>query len=370
MRFLGFLFGLLCVSCTSNPSQFELRCAIEGLKKGTVILETLRDGHTVEVDRIAVNKPKRISFTGDLKQPKMFWLSVLKKEKFRVPIFMEPGEMIFDAHIDSLYIAKVRGSQNQTLYEEYRRVIATYFERENHLIKGKIWAYKQKNQVLLKEIASKELKAKRDRYAYVANFLISHPAEAVSGYIALRSLPYLSPFLIDTVSSAFSQANSKSMYIKSFLEMVGNFRDTKVGKIFPPVEGIKQVSLAGDTIRISEIQSPKLMIFWDPEDEKSRALLRKISSVYRQLTLKEIIPVYFAITRDRKKWESTSKEILLKGYNLSDLKGRNNEMLRKATVIGIPHLILINDQNKIVWRDNDFKDFTSLTKFLTLFPEG
>ena len=241
-----------------------------------------------------------------------------------------------------------------------------YFSlKEADLIKKKLLAYKNKNLDQIKDISQSELGIRRNKLGYLANFVIAHPRSAVSGYVALENLPQLSSFMIDTISSVLSQAEASSTYIKSFLDIANSLKKTKVGKPFP--FGIKQPLLERDTLNISEVEGPKLLLFWSAESENALRMRDKLAAFIPKLKKMSLQVISIALETDKNIWKQAVKNHPIEGgYEVSDLKGVNNEVVRAMSVIQIPHIILVNRNGVIAWRDADFQDAESLTQLIEM----
>lgn len=364
-----FVFLLFLSHCTpGSPSSFELKVSIKGLKKGVVVLQTLKNGELVDLDTSFVERERAFYFEGKLSQPKLFWITVVKKESDRIPIFLEPGQVSLNAHIDSLVFPRIKGSSSHNFYQTYRKTIRYFSLREADLIKKKILAYKSKRLDKLKHISKRELDNRRNKMGYLANFVIAHPNSAVSGYIALENLSQLSPFMIDTISSVLAGSASKSIYIKSFLDIVNSLKNTKVGKPFPP--GIDQPLLDGGTLNISNLKGAKLILFWSIKNQNAIRLRDKLAMVSPGLKKAGVQVIAIALETNRKVWQASVKLHPIDGsYEASDLKGMNNQVIKAMSVINIPHIILVNTDGTIVWREADFQDETSILQLLKLHTD-
>ena len=78
---LLFLFALTLVSC-SEPAKHNLTIsgAVNGLKKGTLYLEKIKDTTVVTLDSIVMKGTSGFSFTTTIDEPEMLYLYLKKTD--------------------------------------------------------------------------------------------------------------------------------------------------------------------------------------------------------------------------------------------------------------------------------------------------
>lgn len=211
---------LLIASCSKDEKKGSLEIAvnIKNLKKGTLYLKQLRDTALVNIDTITIDGESRFTTAVDIKEPEMLYLFLDRGETASIdnslPFFAEPGKMTIDTNLDTYYAkAKITGSENQKLLEEYNTVKARYVGQELE-IKVKDLEASLKNKTLPETEITKFENALKRRYLYTANFAINHKDREIAPYLILTETPNLGLDFIKKVLDALTPKVAQSKYGK------------------------------------------------------------------------------------------------------------------------------------------------------------
>jgi hypothetical protein len=143
--FLSLFILALIYSCSDKKSDKNLHITgfIKGFKKGTLYIQRIQDTTLVAIDTIKIDGDS--NFKSDLKidSPEMLYLfidrGVTNSIDNNLPFFVEPGNINIKSSLDFFTAdAKISGSKNQELYEEYKIVVSRYVDRNLDLIQKKI----------------------------------------------------------------------------------------------------------------------------------------------------------------------------------------------------------------------------------------
>ena len=119
----------LLAACSEKESKTNLHLTgnIKGLKKGTLYVQRVVDTTLVAIDTITIDGNAAFESDLDLKSPEMLYLfldrGVSNSLDNNVMFFAEPGKINIETSLDA-YIsdAKITGSKNNDLYEEYQKI--------------------------------------------------------------------------------------------------------------------------------------------------------------------------------------------------------------------------------------------------------
>jgi hypothetical protein len=137
-----------------------------------------------------------------------------------LPFFAEPGNIKIETTKDEFFSkAKITGSENQKLYEEYK-VVKNKFVNEN-LDLTKL-SYEAGNNVARQDsIAQKSDELKRRRYLHTANFALNHANHEVGPYIAISEIAQdINLKYLDTINKSMTPKVAKSRYGKILTEVI------------------------------------------------------------------------------------------------------------------------------------------------------
>ena len=107
---------------------------VDGLKKGTLLLQRIEDTLLVSVDSVMVNGDSNFEFSKEIESPEIYYLYLRLKDGTlideRIPFFAEPGEISIKTSLKNLAVnARVEGSKNQDALNDYKKLLNRYSSR-------------------------------------------------------------------------------------------------------------------------------------------------------------------------------------------------------------------------------------------------
>lgn len=219
-KIFAILTVLAVVACSKKKEQTKdllITGNIAGLKKGSLTIKRLNDSVWQTVDSILFNGDSKFETEIDLPSPEMLSLrldrGVSENIDNELLIFAEPGQMDIQTDLEKFYAkAKITGSKNNALYEEYKKGKTRYSDQQLELSIAEFTALKDGKPFSKEENASQIQNVIKRKYLYAINFARNHADHDIAPYIALyevanAQLPYL-----DTINNALSPAVAKSKY--------------------------------------------------------------------------------------------------------------------------------------------------------------
>jgi thiol-disulfide isomerase/thioredoxin len=248
---------------------------------------------------------------------------------------LEPGELA--VNVDT--IAKIhngksvcmsntnvlKGGTTNTLLKSFDNII----ENKSGAMQGKTVAEK-------KQVYSGELRG----------FLVEHPRDIAS------------LILIDNASRLFSQQELVSFY-ENFDERLRNgyygkslkatIDKNNMSIVGTAIKEFTQADLNGKPISISSLRGRYVLIdFWASWCIPCRKENPNFLKVYEKYKLKGFEVLGISIDNDRASWSNAVQQDNLNWLNVSDLKGRKNDVAVMFDIGAIPDNILIDREGKII----------------------
>ncbi len=222
------LFSIfILVSCTEKKAtkNFVLSGNIKGLKSGTLYIQRIKDTLLLPIDTIVIDGDSHFTSEFDLQSPEMLYLfldrGVTNSVDNNISFFAENGTMNIETSLDFFTAdAKISGSKNQELYEEYRKVVSRFVDQDLTLIQKKFEAYKVKNQNEINKIEEEQVSILKKKYLYTTNFAVNHSDYEVAPYVALAEIYDINLKYLDTIQKSMSPKVSKSLYGKKLNEFI------------------------------------------------------------------------------------------------------------------------------------------------------
>lgn len=212
---------MLFVSCGEKKSDknFELTGNVKGLKKGTLIIQRIKDTVLVPIDTIKISGDSHFKSEFDLQSPEMLYLfldrGVTNSLDNNLPFFAEPGKMTIETSLDFFTSdAKITGSKNQELYDEYKKVTSRYVDKNLELIQQKLMLYKEGKTTEISKIDELQNDNIKRKYLYTTNFAVNHGDFEVAPYVTLAEIYDINFKFLDTIYKSMTPKIAQSLYGK------------------------------------------------------------------------------------------------------------------------------------------------------------
>jgi len=220
---------LLTTSC-SNENEMNLSGNIEGLKRGTILLQKIVDTSWVSVDSVVVDGNSVFEFSDIVDSPEQYFLFVRQEDgdlkDVRLPFFAEPGELTIHSTIENLALdAKITGSENQALYKKYQKIMSRYNDRNLDLIEEALNANVAGNDSLTEALITKQQSNIRSKYLATVNFAMNNNDIELAPYLALSQIFDANVTYLDTVYKTLTPRIKDSKYGKALDDYIKSSKE-------------------------------------------------------------------------------------------------------------------------------------------------
>ena len=215
------LFSLITIvtilfSCTKkqNTSFFG---KIDGLSKGTIYLQQVKDSSLVTLDSISLNGSNQFNFNFDLSEPDVFLFHLDKKDgtifNDRLKMFLAPGKNEFYANLkDFKKTVKITGSPNQIKLKEYESMIQKFNMDDFKLTKLNQLAKKTGKEKFVDATLTDYDRFLKRKYLYIVNFVMNNKNSEIAPYITVTEIPDANPKYLDTIYKSLPENIKTSKY--------------------------------------------------------------------------------------------------------------------------------------------------------------
>lgn len=218
---------LILVSCTEKKStkNFVLTGNIKGLKEGTLYIQRIKDTILVPIDTIKISGDSHFTSEFDLQSPEMLYLfldrGVTNSVDNNIPFFAEKGKLNIETSLDFYTAdAKITGSKNQELYDEYKKVMSRYIDQDLTLLEKKLKAFQAKKNEEMYTIEEQQKGILKSKYLYTTNFAVNHSDYEVAPYVTLAEIYDINMKYLDTIQKSMTPKISKSLYGKKLNDFI------------------------------------------------------------------------------------------------------------------------------------------------------
>jgi len=158
MKKIGLLLvvAIAVIACgKESENTMYVKASVKGLKKGTFYLQKQIDSMIVSVDSISVDGTEDFLMTDHITSPEMYYLTLANSSK-RISFFGEKDTVYISSQLDLFGIkAKVKGSANQELLDNFNDIQQKFNNQKLDLIKEEFEARKANSQDSVDVVAAK-----------------------------------------------------------------------------------------------------------------------------------------------------------------------------------------------------------------------
>ncbi|MCB0444545.1 MAG: DUF4369 domain-containing protein [Gelidibacter sp.] len=212
---------IILASCAKDASNFTLKGHIKDLKKGTVYLQRVKDSALVTIDSLNINGNSEFEFHTNLETPEVLYLKLNKQDNDEglISFFSDKGITEINSTLKNFYSdAKIKGSKQQEVLEEYQLMMAKFNNKNLDLIKSHLEAQKENDTSKINANLNEYNSLLKRKYLYTVNFAINHKDSDVAPYLALTEIYDANIKFLDTINNSLTPEVKTSKYGKA-LEM-------------------------------------------------------------------------------------------------------------------------------------------------------
>lgn len=229
MKKILFAFAALAfISCNDNKStegNLHLKGNIKGLKQGTLYIQKIVDTALVAIDTITIKGDSNFESHLNIDSPEMLYLFLDRGETNSIDnnimFFAEPGNMTINTNLEKFFAdAKITGSKNQKLFEDYKKVISRYKDVQLAITEEKLRALQFKRDAPA-DIDKKDADNLKRRYLFSINFALNNKDSEIAPYIALAEVYDANIKYLDTINNSLTPKVAKSKYGKMLDKFIG-----------------------------------------------------------------------------------------------------------------------------------------------------
>ncbi len=204
---------------------------IKGLKKGTLYLQKMNDTLLVSVDSLALLGDDKFILTDNVESPVMYYLTFDGNTTDKhIMFFGEEGEITINDNIEEFgFKPEIKGSKNQEVMEEYRKINQKFLEQRLDFVKKEVEARQSQDEAQIQQVEDDYKKMIRRRFLFSTNFAIANADSEAAPYIALSELYDANIQLLDTINNSLTDRVKSSEYGKRLQKFVNDIK-TKEGK--------------------------------------------------------------------------------------------------------------------------------------------
>jgi peroxiredoxin len=338
---------LIFNGCVSNSDGYEINGTISGYDSSYVFLKKITEYNLVSVDSVMVIGEK-FKFKGVLPSPQMHYLMFGDMNRLS-KIFLENSKINFNAHIDSLQIAQIYGSESHNDFVSYEDEIHPFENKMADLFQQYKAASDQGNSQLMNQIDSTRNALNKDMDTFIKNFIGTNKSSAVAPYILFKISGKLKVSELDSLFDLLDNSLEESLYTQSLKKRIEILKELENGKKAPD---FRLNDTGGNQIALSLLKGKVVLLsFWAEWNIPSRLQNQYYSKLYTEFKPKGFEILSVSLDKDKEKWQDAIKNDKLAWSQVSDLKFWDSEVAQLYGVSEIPCSFLIDKEGIIIGKN-------------------
>lgn len=337
------LLSIVAASMTlaecNAQSGYKVTGTVEGMPDGKAIIATV-NGSSLDTLAKADVKNGSFEFTGNVSEPTGAYIMVIG-QRGAIPFMLENANITVNAGQAGL---TVTGSEGQKIYDQFMAINTTTQQEAMKLQQE----YQAANGDQAKMQAVQEAYAKlmTDAQAKETELIKANPDSYVSTFVIVSGMGQMEYEQLKERYNLLGEKAKASAQGKAIAAQIAKLESTAIGQIAP---NFTITTPEGESISLYDIKGKvKLIDFWASWCGPCRGENPHVVEIYKEYHPKGLEIFGVSLDNNKEAWVKAIADDGLVWKHGSDLKGWQSAPAQLYSVSGIPHTVLLDENNKII----------------------
>ena len=306
---------------------------------GKAIIATV-NGSSLDTLAKADVKNGSFEFTGNVSEPTGAYIMVIG-QRGAIPFMLENANITVNAGQAGL---TVTGSEGQKIYDQFMAINTTTQQEAMKLQQE----YQAANGDQAKMQAVQEAYAKlmTDAQAKETELIKANPDSYVSTFVIVSGMGQMEYEQLKERYNLLGEKAKASAQGKAIAAQIAKLESTAIGQIAP---NFTITTPEGESISLYDIKGKvKLIDFWASWCGPCRGENPHVVEIYKEYHPKGLEIFGVSLDNNKEAWVKAIADDGLVWKHGSDLKGWQSAPAQLYSVSGIPHTVLLDENNKII----------------------
>ena len=336
---LSIVAASMTLAACNAQSGYKVTGTVEGMPDGKAIIATV-NGSSLDTLAKADVKNGSFEFTGNVSEPTGAYIMVIG-QRGAIPFMLENANITVNAGQAGL---TVTGSEGQKIYDQFMAINTTTQQEAMKLQQE----YQAANGDQAKMQAVQEAYAKlmTDAQAKETELIKANPDSYVSTFVIVSSMGQMEYEQLKERYNLLGEKAKASAQGKAIAAQIAKLESTAIGQIAP---NFTVTTPEGESISLYDIKGKvKLIDFWASWCGPCRGENPHVVEIYKEYHPKGLEIFGVSLDNNKEAWVKAIADDGLVWKHGSDLKGWQSAPAQLYSVSGIPHTVLLDENNKII----------------------
>ena len=336
---LSIVAASMTLAACNAQSGYKVTGTVEGMPDGKAIIATV-NGSSLDTLAKADVKNGSFEFTGNVSEPTGAYIMVIG-QRGAIPFMLENANITVNAGQAGL---TVTGSEGQKIYDQFMAINTTTQQEAMKLQQE----YQAANGDQAKMQAVQEAYAKlmTDAQAKETELIKANPDSYVSTFVIVSGMGQMEYEQLKERYNLLGEKAKASAQGKAIAAQIAKLESTAIGQIAP---NFTITTPEGESISLYDIKGKvKLIDFWASWCGPCRGENPHVVEIYKEYHPKGLEIFGVSLDNNKEAWVTAIADDGLVWKHGSDLKGWQSAPAQLYSVSGIPHTVLLDENNKII----------------------
>lgn len=336
---LSIVAASMTLAACNAQSGYKVTGTVEGMPDGKAIIATV-NGSSLDTLAKADVQNGSFEFTGNVSEPTGAYIMVIG-QRGAIPFMLENANITVNAGQAGL---TVTGSEGQKIYDQFMAINTTTQQEAMKLQQE----YQAANGDQAKMQAVQEAYAKlmTDAQAKETELIKANPDSYVSTFVIVSGMGQMEYEQLKERYNLLGEKAKASAQGKAIAAQIAKLESTAIGQIAP---NFTITTPEGESISLYDIKGKvKLIDFWASWCGPCRGENPHVVEIYKEYHPKGLEIFGVSLDNNKEAWVKAIADDGLVWKHGSDLKGWQSAPAQLYSVSGIPHTVLLDENNKII----------------------
>ncbi|MGL5682318.1 MAG: redoxin family protein [Marinifilaceae bacterium] len=341
--FSAVAFASLLSACATSP-KYTINGTVEGEETGNIYIVELV-GEKMDTLNSSEIKDGKFKFEGVVNEVAVAAFTIEGKRAF-TPIFLENATYTVKLDPTKPANSSITGTETHALAAKYAEINNSSRAEQAKLYKEYSQASQAQDEDKMNEIRTLYTKVEEEAAQKTDSIMNANPASIATAAEIAQKMGGMDLTTLKTKYDALSADVKASKTGQKINNRITTLESVAIGQVAPD---FTLNTPDGQPLSMHSIKGKvKIIDFWASWCGPCRAVNPHVVSLYEKYHGKGLEILGVSLDRDKDAWTKAISDDKLAWNHVSDLKYWQCEPAKAYAVNGIPHLVIVDENNKIV----------------------